>query len=98
MNKMTPEQALEFCSWAQMGIALGLTHRYEWFVGALRCLGHLDYSTMEESRAKIESAFVEFERNTCSCPEEEEELDNLTVDGYYERVNSYYDRALPPNR
>jgi len=87
---MTPEQQTIFCQYASMGIALGLEHRYEWLSAAIRSLQHGPYEEIQSRTEEIDEAFLAFEKTTASSPEEQEELDALTVDGLYHLVAQWY--------
>lgn len=87
---MTPEQQTTFIKAAQTGVALGLVHRFEWYTNAIRMLHHGPYDEVDAKTKEIEDAFVEFEKGTASCPEEEEQLNNLNVDSYNDTVSDWY--------
>ena len=89
---MDDKQRAVFCRSAADGIAMGLGHRFEWFVNALRMLNHMEYSKIEEGRREIEGAFLAFEKTTASCPEEEEDLQKLTIRDYHDKVGAWYHR------
>jgi hypothetical protein len=88
---MDAEDCEVFCGAAATGIALELNHRYEWYTNALRMLSHGDYTKIEENGAKIQRAFLAFEKCTASCPEEEKELADMTSEDYSELVGRWYD-------
>lgn len=87
---MTVEQMKIFISAAQMGIACGLTHRYEWLTNADRALEHGPYDQISSHCDKLWDAFLAFEKGTAGCEEEEQSLDALTVKGLSDMVRSYY--------
>jgi hypothetical protein len=90
---MTPEQEHVFCRAASLGVALGLNHRYEWFINAQRALMHGSYDEIPNRRKELDDAFLAFERSTASCPEEEVELQKLTITAYSHKVADYYAQA-----
>jgi hypothetical protein len=87
---MTPEQAALFCSIAQLGIALGLSHRYEWLTNYLRMLGHGLYSEIPQRSQEAWEAALAFEKGLDSCPEEALELKQLTIEGLSARIGDFY--------
>jgi hypothetical protein len=91
MEPMTPEQMDTFVKAAQLGVALGLDHRYEWYVNACRCLIHGVYTEIPRLQAAIDAAFLAFEKGTASDPMEEEELERLDMEGFNERIRVWYD-------
>lgn len=94
---MTPEQEHIFCQAAQMGIACGLAHWYEWYINADRALMHGPYTEIEEKSHALLNAFIAFEKETAGCFEEAEELKQLTHRKYIERVNEHYRKARERN-
>lgn len=89
---MSDEDMRTFISYAQLGLALGLEHRYEWMCNAQRCLMHGVYTEIPEQSLKIDNAFLMFEKGLACCPEDEEDAENLTLEGLYDRVNVWYGR------
>jgi len=90
---MTPEQEHLFIQIAQMGVACGCEHRYEWLMNYLMHLPNLlEYSRIPDARQVAIAAFLAFEQGTASCPEEEEELQQLDENGFVDRVNRFFDR------
>lgn len=94
---MKPEEMETFCRAAQMGVALGMEHRYEWYTCASRSLIHGYYPDMPLHQAKLDAAFLAFEKGTASCPYEEEELSTLSMEELYDRINSWYASASVRN-
>ena len=90
MINMTPEQCQIFCGAAAAGIAMGLDHRYEWFVNVNRMLMHGPYDEVLPQEAKILDAFLAFEKCTASCPEEDEMFKNATTFDFAVIVNDWY--------
>ena len=90
---MTPEEQTTFIKAAQMGVACGLSHRYEWYVNAQRAIGHGAYSEIIPALDALLRAFLAFEKGTGCCPEESEELSQLTDDGFSELVINFYAQA-----
>lgn len=90
---MTDAQREVFCNAAQMGIACGLEHRYEWYTNAIRSLAHGAYSEIPSRAQALDEAFVAFEKGTGSCPEETDGLFCLDAKGYRHMVNNWYDRV-----
>lgn len=89
---MTPEQEHIFCRAAALGVACGLEHRYEWMINAIRALAHGPYTEIPDRMKDLYESFLSFEKSTASCPEEELELEILTVDGLVTKVNDWYER------
>lgn len=92
-TRMTPEQAVEFCKAAALGIACGLQHRFEWYVNAVRATTHGDYSTINERRKAIADAFMAFEKTTACCLEETRELESMTLDEFVTKVDKWYSKG-----
>lgn len=90
MINMTAEQCQIFCGAAAAGIAMGLDHRYEWFVNVNRMLMHGPYDEVLPQEAKILDAFLAFEKCTAGCPEEEKFFAKATSLDYSDRVNQWY--------
>lgn len=91
---MKLEQAHLFCRAAAMGIACGLSHRYEWFTNYLRSLQHTEvYADIPIKEQRAYEAFIAFEKMTASCPEEQVELDRLGKQGYCTLVNQWYNNS-----
>lgn len=91
---MTPEQQNTFIGAARRGVALGLNHRFEWYVNALRMLHHGPYSEIDSQATKIQEAFVAFERGTASCQEEEQEYADMDIAAYAKRVGDWYSQRI----
>lgn len=90
---MTERDMEVFCRSAQNGVAMGLSHRYEWLVNSLRMLEHGWQGEYEERAAETVHAFVEFEKGAVGSAEEAEELKDLTSDGLSLLVNKYYEQG-----
>lgn len=89
---MTPEQEHIFCQAAALGIACGLSHRYEWFNNANRALLHGPYDGICEKGAELLDAFIAFEKTTAGDDIEQKELDALNHTTYSVRVGAWYAR------
>lgn len=87
---MNDEQRRIFCDAASMGVACGLEHRYEWYINAIRALGHGPYVDIADGAERLRDAFFAFEKTTAGSPEEQEVLDNLTQEQFDERINAHY--------
>lgn len=90
---MNDEQRKLFIGAASMGVACGLTHRYEWYINAIRALGHGPYVDIADGAQKLREAFHAFEQTTASCPEEDAELKAMTLDDFDKKVDAYYRAA-----
>jgi hypothetical protein len=75
---------------ATLGLCCGLQHRYEWYCNASRALIHGPYTEIGERETILLEAFTAFEKNLCSCPEEEEEFANLDCRAFLNRVEAWY--------
>lgn len=92
-GRMTDEQEHTFVAIAQMGVACGLDHRYEWLSNYLfHVINTIPYYERDDARERAISAFAQFERETASCPEEDRELGSMTDEQYIERVDAWYKR------
>jgi DNA primase large subunit len=69
----------------------GLEHPYEFYSNYVRHLPQLvsykDVGTAEQAAVE---AFVAFMKGTASCPEEEEELQALTPEDLYVKIEAWY--------
>lgn len=84
---MTQEQRDLFMDAAETGWTCGLTHPYEWFLQATRCIA-MDYRKIPEYVEKVTDAFHAFERaNQGPVPVGEE----LTREQFIERVNRWFE-------
>lgn len=95
---MTAEQSERFTGIAQMGVACGLDHPYEWLQNYLLHMPNLaPYAEVSRLSQEALEAFLAFFKGCASCPEEEAELEQLTADGLLERMGKWYDvqRAKP---
>ncbi len=85
---MTSEQKNIFISCAQMGIACGLFHPYEWLMNYdlhMRALTPIDSE-------KVYGAFLEFFHGCGSCPEDP--IETWTTDGMLDAIDEFYKRRL----
>ena len=89
---MTVEQMERFVWVAQMGVACGLDHPYEWFRNyELHFLPTIPYEeTLVEYRKTLE-AFVAFFRGTDAEPDDP--VRNLTNEQFLDRMTDYYRRG-----
>jgi hypothetical protein len=87
---MTPKQQEVFCEAAALGVACGLNHRYEWLRNAVRALAHQDYTTIPKRMDELEDAFLAFERNTAGSEREQQQLNNMTMRAFRERVTGVH--------
>ncbi len=90
-KEMTEKQKALFIWVAQMGVACGLYHPYEWYANyELHFSQLVPYSEAESSLSEIQEAFCAFFRNSFSCPEDSYE--NWTVDDMIKDINDFYSR------
>jgi hypothetical protein len=84
---MTSEQKDLFIKVAQMGVACGLAHPYEWYTNALSHYAPtLAYAEQADFEGRLDDTFVAFMRGAASLPEEED----LTVRQFIQDVAAWY--------
>lgn len=89
---MTPEQKVTFITIAQMGMACGLTHPFEWLLNYTRSVDQFTpYEKVPQAIESAEEAFIAFLRNTGAGPDDPAE--SLDREGLSDLVTDYYDRA-----
>lgn len=87
---MTSEERDLFIYTAQMGIATGLTHPYEWLVGFVR-LSDI-FPPNDTIIYKVEQAFLHFFQGCDSHPDDP--IKNLTVAEMYEMIDVWYKKRV----
>lgn len=88
---MTTEEMERFIKCAQLGIACGLWHPYEWLVNDNRTLlqSH-PYGNFRQEESKLVGSFLAFFHG-CKC-HPDDEIGELTASGLSDRINKYYHR------
>lgn len=87
---MTPEQEHTFCKAAAMGVACGLTHRYEWLMNAMRAGHHIHYENFDGYETALYESFLAFEKSTAGDPAEAEILNALDRATFQTAINAWY--------
>lgn len=88
---MTPEQKDTFISIAQMGVACGLDHPYEWLVNyELHAPQLMAYTDANKNMNKAYDAFLAFFHDCGSCPDDP--METWTTDDMIDAINKFYRR------
>jgi hypothetical protein len=89
---VTPEQKELFIWIAQMGIACGLEHPFEWYFNYVRHLPQLvAYPDMPKVETEAMEAFTAFYKDTASHPDDP--VKDLTCNGFIDMVNEWYSKG-----
>jgi hypothetical protein len=86
---MTPDQKDLFIQAAQLGLACGLEHPFEWYANAERAMG-MEYSKVDQYVADLQAAFVTFYRDTGSAPNDP--VESWTEKDFIQAVNGFYEK------
>jgi hypothetical protein len=90
MRRMTSDQKDIFIQVAQVGMACGLTHPWEWFANAMR-MDFLPFAQRPDIEERVLQAFVAF---WCGCGSGPgDPCENATVEDLIKEVNRYYAQA-----
>jgi len=89
MRKMTPDEQEYFISAAQMGMACGLTHPWEWLVHSMRC-DWLSYDVRPSIEQRYIDAFVAFWNGCDSHPDDP--CKTATAKELFEEIDNWYAR------
>lgn len=88
---MTPEQKDIFVSIAQMGVACGLDHPYEWLMNYDMHAGQLmSYKDVNDNMNKAYGAFVAFFNGCGSGPDDP--METWDQDQMIDAINEFYRR------
>ena len=88
---MTPEQKDAFISIAQMGVACGLDHPYEWLVNyEMHAPQLMAYTDVDKNLRIARRAFLEFFHGCGSCPDDP--METWTIDGMLDSIDEFYRR------
>lgn len=88
--RMTLDQMNIFINAAQLGIACGLYHPFEWLINADRALDHGPCDEVGKRQGELYNAFLAFMKGTAGSPEENEYLQNeFGMEEMFEQVNAF---------
>jgi hypothetical protein len=89
---MTQEQKDVFISIAQMGVACGLDHPYEWLMNYdLHAPQLMAYTDTNKNLNKVYDAFLAFFHGCGGCPEDP--METWSQDQMIDAINEFYRRS-----
>ena len=93
---MTDKQRKDFIGIAQMGIACGLEHPYEWLGNYLSHASMFEkYEDLPRRYNEVKEAFVEFFKKCGSHPYDQVHNEDLTAEKLLDEIGHYYYRKNP---
>lgn len=92
ITPMTPEQLKLFVGAAQMGMACGLTHPWEWFSHALRTSHILPHDDQKKFAQDTTDAFVAFWNGCGSHPDDP--CQTAGANELFDEIDAWYKRAV----
>ena len=88
---MTPDQMKIFIGAAQMGMACGLEHPWEWLANAERALVHGPWADLGKNTIALHEAFLAWWHGCGSHPGDY--CETATVEQMIEEINRWYQRG-----
>ena len=85
---MTDDQKTVFIQAAQMGMACGLEHPWEWFYNAQRALLIAPWDTLSMGQARLNDAFLAFWHGCGAFPDDP--CETATIEDLYAEIERWY--------
>lgn len=95
LKRMSQNQMETFVQMAQLGVAMGLMHPFEWLYNATRVTGFMSYEQQPAANDKIVDAFLAFWHGTDSQPNDP--CTTITAEELFVMINEWYARGRDRN-